>query len=61
MAIIKSGRELDVYKLSYKVAMEIYYLTKSFPSYEKFELAGQIRRSSRSVPANIIEDRGILI
>jgi four helix bundle protein len=55
MAIIKSARDLEVYKLSYKAAMEIFHLTKSFPSYEKYDLVSQIRRSSRSVSANIIE------
>ena len=55
MSIINSARELVVYKLAYKASMEIYQLTKSFPSEEKYDLVSQIRRSSRSVPANIIE------
>ena len=36
-------------------AMEVFTPTKSFPSDEKFSLTDQIRRSSRSVPANISE------
>ena len=55
MATINSARDLEVYKLAYKSSMEIYHLTKSFPPEEKFDLTSQMRRSSRSVPANIIE------
>jgi len=35
--------------------MDIFAITKSFPSEEKFSLVDQIRRSSRSVPANLAE------
>ncbi len=55
MAIINSARDLEVYKLAYKSSMEIFHLTKTFPAEEKFDLVSQIRRSSRSVPSNIIE------
>ncbi len=47
--------ELRVFKLSYQLAMEIFELTKSFPKEEKYSLTDQIRRSSRSVCANIAE------
>lgn len=55
MSIINSARELKVYQLAYESAMEIFQLTKSFPAEERFDLTSQIRRSSRSVTANIIE------
>ena len=45
--------DLIVYQKSYKLAMEIFEITKTFPKEEKFSLIDQIRRSSRSVPANI--------
>ena len=48
-------RDLDVYKLSYKMALEIFDETKKFPKEEKYSLTDQIRRSSRSVAANIGE------
>lgn len=51
----KGYRDLKVFKLSYKLAMEIFEVTKSFPKEEKYSLVDQIRRSSRSVPANIAE------
>ena len=52
---IKSVKDLIVYQLSYKLAMEIFFLTKKFPKEELFSLTDQIRRSSRSVAANIRE------
>jgi len=49
-----NGHEsLKVFQLSYQLAMEIFELTKSFPKEETYSLIDQIRRSSRSVPANI--------
>ena len=52
---IRSHRDLDTYKLAFKASMEIYELTKSFPVDEKYSLTDQIRRSSRSVCANLAE------
>ena len=52
---IRSHRDLDTYKLAFKASMEIYELTKSFPIDEKYSLTDQIRRSSRSVCANLAE------
>ena len=48
-------KELIVYKKAFKLAMEIFELSKSFPKEEKYSLTDQIRRSSRSVCANIAE------
>ncbi len=48
-------RDLKVYQLAYKLAMEIFNETKSFPKDERYSLTDQIRRSSRSVAANIAE------
>lgn len=48
-------KELIVYKKAFQLAMEIYQLSKKFPSEEKYSLTDQIRRSSRSVCANIAE------
>lgn len=48
-------RDLIVYQKSYKAALEIFELTKAFPTEEKYSLTDQMRRSSRSVPANIAE------
>lgn len=55
MKLIRSHKELEVYKLAYKLAMEIYKPSKSFPGEERYSLTDQIRRSSRSVAANLAE------
>jgi four helix bundle protein len=43
------------YQLAFKASMEIFELTKKFPKDEKYSLTDQIRRSSRSVSANLAE------
>ncbi len=48
-------KDLKVYQLAYKSAMEIFELSKGFPKVEKYSLTDQIRRSSRSVCANLAE------
>src|SRR5437762_11307334 len=48
-------KELRVYRLAYDSAMEVFRLSRSWPSEEKFSLVDQVRRSSRSVCANIAE------
>jgi four helix bundle protein len=48
-------RDLIVYKKAFELAMEIFEMTKSFPKEEKYSLIDQVRRSSRSVCANIGE------
>ena len=52
---IRHFRELNVCKIAKKCALQIYELSKSFPVEEKYSLTDQIRRSSRSVCANIAE------
>ncbi len=52
---VRSFRELRVYQNSLEAAMTIYEISKSFPVEEKYSLTDQIRRSSRSVCANIGE------
>ena len=55
MAKIATHKDLRVFQAAFKAAMEIYKLSKSFPAEEKFSLTDQIRRSSRSVCANMAE------
>jgi len=52
---IKVHTELDVYNKAYAASMSIFELTKSFPRDELYSLTDQIRRSSRSVCANLAE------
>lgn len=53
--MLKGHRDLKVYQLAYALAMEIFHLSKTFPREERYSLTDQIRRSSRSVAANIAE------
>jgi four helix bundle protein len=53
MAEYRGYRDLIVYQKSYKLAMEIFDVTRTFPKEEKYSLIDQIRRSSRAVPSNI--------
>jgi len=48
-------KELLAYKKAFDLSMKIFELSKSFPTEEKYSLTDQIRRSSRSVCANIAE------
>ena len=47
--------DLEVYQRAFQAAMEVFHLSKTFPSEEKYSLIDQGRRSSRSVAANISE------
>jgi four helix bundle protein len=58
MTYIKSFRELEVYILARELAKEIYEISKDFPKEEIYSLTSQIRRSSRSVGAQIAEAWG---
>jgi four helix bundle protein len=55
MAVIKSFRDLIVYRKAFEMACKIYGITSSFPKEEKYSLTDQIRRPSRSVCANLAE------
>ena len=52
---ITSHHELEVYQRAFASAMKIFELSKSFPREETYSLTDQIRRSSRSVCANLGE------
>ena len=55
MGIIKSFRDLDVYCNAMMAAMRVFDLSRTFPAEERYSLTDQIRRSSRSVCANLSE------
>ncbi len=52
---IKSHEDLVVYQMAFEAAMTIFKLSKTFPVEERYSLTDQIRRSSRSVCANLAE------
>jgi four helix bundle protein len=55
MGNIRSVRDLDVYRAAMDAAMEIFECTKAFPKEERYAMVDQMRRSSRSVCANLGE------
>jgi four helix bundle protein len=52
---IVSHRDLEVYQKAFQASMHLFNLTKAFPKEEKYALTDQVRRSSRSVCANLAE------
>ena len=52
---IQKHTDLDVYNMAFDAAMEAFELSKQFPAEERFSLTDQIRRSSRSIAANLGE------
>jgi four helix bundle protein len=53
--LIRSHEDVVVYQMSFEAAMRIFELSKTFPVEERYSLTDQIRRSSRSVCANLAE------
>ncbi len=52
---ITTHKELEVYQRAFAIAMRVFHLSKQFPREEMYSLTDQIRRSSRSVCANLAE------
>lgn len=53
--MIKTFRDLEVYQEAYQLMLIIHKAVKQFPVYERNDLASQMRRASKSCPANIAE------
>lgn len=53
--MIKSFLDLDVYKESFSLSLQLEHLIRSFPKYELYLLVDQMRRASRAIPALIAE------
>lgn len=56
--LLKSYKELNVWRLSIDLTLKLYRVTQAFPDIEKFGLVSQIRRAAVSIPANIAEGWG---
>jgi four helix bundle protein len=56
--MIRTIVDLEVFNISYQLAMEVFHISKQFPKEEKYSLTDQIVRSSRSISANIAEGWG---
>ncbi len=55
---MKSYRDLDIYKESKRLAIQIHKMSLKLPKFEMYEEGGQIRRSSKSVTSMIVEGYG---
>lgn len=52
---INDVADLKVFKIAHDLTLEIYKITKNFPSEEKFGLISQMRRAASSICANMME------
>lgn len=55
---MKSYRDLEIYKFSYNLAVQVHKMTLTLPSYEMYEQGSQVRRSTKSIKDNIVEGYG---
>jgi four helix bundle protein len=55
MVYIESFQDLELYKISRRLAKDIFEISKSFPKEERYSLTDQVRRSSRSIGAQVAE------
>ncbi len=53
--MVKTHKNLNVWKKSIDAVLAIYDITKQFPDYEKFDLSSQMQRCTVSIPSNIVE------
>ena len=58
MTKVESFRDLEVYRLAFELAVDIDRASKELPKHEVYEIGSQIRRSAKSIPANIAEGFG---
>ncbi len=54
----QSYKDLDIYKMARKLAIEIHKISLELPKFEMYEEGSQIRRSSKSIKSNIVEGFG---
>jgi four helix bundle protein len=52
---IKAYKDLNVFRESYQLTLDVSRASRMFPGHEQFELGRQIRRAARSIPVNIVE------
>jgi four helix bundle protein len=55
---MQNYKDLEIYKISHKLAVEIHKMTLELPKFELYEEGSQIRRSSKAIPSNIVEGFG---
>lgn len=55
MAVVKTFRELNVWRKAHELVRFIYKITKNFPDDEKYVLVSQLRKAALSIASNIVE------
>jgi four helix bundle protein len=55
---VKSYKELEIYQLSYELAVKVHKFTLSLPKYEQYEEGRQVRKSSKGITSCIVEGYG---
>ena len=55
---MKSYKDLEIYQMAYKLALEVHKMSLTLPKYELYEQGSQIRRSSKSIKDAIVEGYG---
>lgn len=58
MTSIKSFHDLEIWKLSHQLVLEVYKISKIFPKEENFRITSQLLRAAYSIPSNIAEGMG---
>jgi len=56
--MITSYKDLEVYKESYRIFLQVHKLTLKYPEYERYEIGAQLRKAAMSIPMNIAEGYG---
>lgn len=55
---MQSYKDLEIYQIAHRLAVELHQMTLELPKYEIYEEGSQIRRSSKAISANIVEGFG---
>lgn len=51
----KGHKKLEIYQMAHRLAVRVHEMSLKLPAFERFEEGSQIRRSSKSIPSNIVE------
>jgi four helix bundle protein len=58
MGQAQSYKDLEIYQLAHRLAIEVYRVSLILPKFEAYEQASQLRRAAKSVSANVVEGFG---